>query len=135
MREGYLYSFAAALGLSGLAALSTANAADAPAPTAVLSNYGDLAFAMYGDALIAAKDLQTVVDAFLAAYPGQVNAAKIRLKSQFNSMDYPPVEVLRGKFGIHTQTLTMNVPSTLKEINGEPVEWFLKRVEKPGTHN
>jgi putative iron-regulated protein len=42
----------------GLVASATAFAADPPKPRAVLDTYADIAAAMYGDALVAAKDLE-----------------------------------------------------------------------------
>ena len=43
-------------------------AADAPTPKAVLTAYSDLALAMYGDSLTAARQLDTAVEALLAPY-------------------------------------------------------------------
>ena len=54
----HVFSIAAALGLTSAAIASAARAAEAPDPAAVLKTYGDIGAAMYGDALIAAKDLQ-----------------------------------------------------------------------------
>ncbi len=65
MRTSHLLSFAAALGLSGAAAMSTARA-ETPEPSAIVAAYSDMALAIYGDALAGAKDLQTAIDAFLA---------------------------------------------------------------------
>ena len=53
------------MALAAGAAISTARAA-APEPAAVVDTYGDIALAMYEDALTAAKELQAAVDAFLA---------------------------------------------------------------------
>jgi putative iron-regulated protein len=53
------------LALAAAAAVPTARADTDPG--AVIDAYGDVAEAMYGDALKAAKDLQAAVDAFLAA--------------------------------------------------------------------
>jgi putative iron-regulated protein len=65
MRARNLLSFAAALALTGGAVISTARA-QAPEPAAVVDTYGDIALAMYEDALSSAKGLQSAVDAFLA---------------------------------------------------------------------
>ena len=60
----HLLSASAAVALT-LAAIVTARA-EAPAPEAVLDTYGDIAQAMYEDALTTAKELQAAIDAFLA---------------------------------------------------------------------
>jgi putative iron-regulated protein len=52
-------------------------AAPSPRPSDVLTNYGDIAHAMYEDSLIAAKSLQTAVNAFLAD-PSQAKLAAAR---------------------------------------------------------
>ena len=48
-------------------AFTTTARSDDVTGAAVIQHYGDLAAAMYGDALAAAQDLQTAVDAFIAA--------------------------------------------------------------------
>ncbi len=60
-----LLPYATALGLSLAGVVSLARA-DAPDPAAVIQTYGDIALAMYEDALSGAKDLQTAVDGLLA---------------------------------------------------------------------
>ncbi len=65
----HLPSFAAALSLSGASIFSVMVSdarAEEPAPDAILSSYGDIALAVYSDALVGAKNLETAVDAFLA---------------------------------------------------------------------
>ncbi len=53
-----------------------------PAPEAVVAHYADLAEAIYGDSLIAARALQTSVDAFLAhPTPATLNAARAAWKA------------------------------------------------------
>ena len=52
--------------LAPVAFAATARADDVTG-AAVIQHYGDLAAAMYGDALAAAQDLQKAVDAFVAA--------------------------------------------------------------------
>jgi putative iron-regulated protein len=71
----HLLSFAAAVALTAAAVVSTARAEAEPAQVA--DTYGDIALAMYEDALAGAKNLQSAVDAFLAA-PGDeaLGAAK-----------------------------------------------------------
>ena len=64
--ETHLLSFAAAIGLTLAAVVSSARA-EAPDPAAVVDTYGDIALAMYEDSLVAAKELQSAVEAFLAA--------------------------------------------------------------------
>ncbi len=60
----HLFSFTAALALSGAVIISTTRAAE-PDPEAIVDTYGDIALAMYEDALTTAKALQTAVDTFL----------------------------------------------------------------------
>ena len=49
------------------------------------------------------------VDKFVAAYPGYVNDARVRLNGMFKSEDYPDAEILRGKFSVECKVLP--VPS------------------------
>jgi putative iron-regulated protein len=65
MRVRNLISFSAAVALTAAAVISSARAAE-PDPVAVIDTYGDIALAMYEDALSAAKVLQVAVDAFIA---------------------------------------------------------------------
>ena len=60
----HLLSFSTAMALTLAALYSTARAAE---PAAIVDTYGDIALAMYEDALATAKELQAAVDAFLAA--------------------------------------------------------------------
>jgi hypothetical protein len=64
LRHHFL-SATAAVALT-LAAIVTSARAEAPAPEAVIDTYGDIAQAMYEDALTTAKELQSKIDAFLA---------------------------------------------------------------------
>lgn len=59
-------SIAAALGLSLLVGTAPARAVEAPAAKAVVQNYAAIGQAMFEDALAAARELETAVDAFLA---------------------------------------------------------------------
>ena len=61
----HLLSTSAAVALT-LAAIVTGARAEAPAAEAVIDTYGDIAEAMYEDALTTAKELQAKIDAFLA---------------------------------------------------------------------
>jgi putative iron-regulated protein len=65
MRVSNLISLSAAVALTAAAVISTARAAE-PDPAAVIDTYGDIALAMYEDALTTAKVLQVAVDAFIA---------------------------------------------------------------------
>ena len=60
----HLLSFSTAMALTLAALYSTARAAE---PAEIVDTYGDIALAMYEDALATAKELQATVDAFLAA--------------------------------------------------------------------
>ncbi|KZL17669.1 hypothetical protein PsAD2_03005 [Pseudovibrio axinellae] len=51
-----------------------------------------------------------LVEDFLKEYPDFVEQAKLNLKDMFNATDYPPVDVLRQKFGIEITVL--NVPNS-----------------------
>ena len=53
------------MALTAAAVISTARAAE-PDPAAIVDTYGDIALAMYEDALTTAKVLQVAVDAFIA---------------------------------------------------------------------
>jgi hypothetical protein len=48
------------------------------------------------------------VDEFIAAYPGYLNDARVRLNGMFKAEDYPDAETLRGKFAMECRVL--NVP-------------------------
>src|SRR6185437_11443377 len=56
---------ATGLALAGAAAIRPA-LADAPTVKDIMKNYGDIAEAMYSDALAKAKDLDKAIDVFLA---------------------------------------------------------------------
>jgi putative iron-regulated protein len=64
MRNALFMTAVTVLGLTGAATLSSAQAQ--PDPSAVIDTYGDIALAMYEDALSTAKVLQSAVDAFIA---------------------------------------------------------------------
>lgn len=48
---------------------------------------------------------ESAVDAFIRAYPGHVNDAKIRLNGMWRSDDYPETSVLRGRFAMECKVL------------------------------
>ena len=68
LTQGLLQSFQIGSLLQFSIAIAAAHAAPAPGPAAnaVLTNYGDIAQAMFEDSLVSAKTLQTQVNAFLA---------------------------------------------------------------------
>ena len=68
-------------------------AADAPTPKAVLTAYSDLALAMYGDALTAARQLDTAVEALLAT-PSEATLAAARDAWKAARVPYMQTEVL-----------------------------------------
>lgn len=45
------------------------------------------------------------VDEFIAAYPGYVNDARVRLNGMFKADDYPDSDVLRAKFAVDCKVL------------------------------
>jgi putative iron-regulated protein len=63
------------LGILVASALVVGSAVAAPATKDVVKNYGDMAEAMYSDALAKAQDLDTSIDAFLASPNAQTLAA------------------------------------------------------------
>ena len=69
-------------------------AADAPAPKAVLAAYSDLALAMYGDSLTAARQLDTAVEALLAT-PSEATLAAARDAWRAARVPYQQTEVFR----------------------------------------
>ncbi len=73
MRRSGMWLAGAALWV--MAAAGAAQAADAPAPEAVVNHYADVAAAMYADSLTTAKDLKTAIAAFLAKPDDQTLAA------------------------------------------------------------
>ncbi|MCX5577969.1 peptidase [Kaistia terrae] len=86
-----LLAATAVLALSGAV---PAMAADAPAASAVLKNYGDIAQAKYEDALAAAKALNVAVDA-LIANPSDETLAAARDAWKASRPSYQQTEVYR----------------------------------------
>lgn len=64
-----------------------------------------------------AEDRQSLVVAFLAAYPALCHEAAARLRTLYNPQDYPPIEYVRGQFGFTWQYLSFGVPDQLREIS------------------
>ena len=93
MRLSQLLSFAAAIALTTGAVISTARAAE-PDPAAVVDTYGDIALAMYDDALTAAKNLQTAVGAFLVD-PNDTTLAAARDAWKASRVPYQQTEGYR----------------------------------------
>jgi hypothetical protein len=52
---------------------------------------------------------------FQAAYPGQVNEARIALNGQFREKDYPDVDKLPELFGVEWNWIAFSVPENLPE--------------------
>jgi putative iron-regulated protein len=69
-------------------------AAEAPAPRAVLTAYGDLAHAMYGDALATAQRLDAAIDALLAE-PGETTLQAARDAWRAARVPYQQTEAFR----------------------------------------
>jgi putative iron-regulated protein len=88
----HVLPFAAAVTLT-LAAIGSSARAETDA-AAVIDTYGDIAQAMYEDALAAAKDLQAAVDAFLAAPTGE-NLAAAREAWKASRVPYQQTEGYR----------------------------------------
>ena len=65
-KKAVALAFATGLGLAVLPGATPAAFAAAPTVKDIMTNYGDVAEAMYSDSLAKAKDLQKAVDAFLA---------------------------------------------------------------------
>ena len=64
-----------------------------------------------------AEDRQSLVAAFLAAYPALCHEAATRLRTLYNPQDYPPIEHVRGQFGFTWQYVSFGVPEQLREIS------------------
>lgn len=65
------------------------------------------------------KQDEALVTEFLAVYPQQCEAARIRLTQQgvYNAADYPSAEKLRQTFGIRHRYVAMGVPDSLKNVS------------------
>jgi putative iron-regulated protein len=89
-------TFIFALGCAALSAITVAKADPAPAPKVkdVLVTYANLAEAMYGDSLSAAKTLQGAVNAFLAA-PTDTTLATARDAWKASRVPYQQTEGFR----------------------------------------
>ena len=92
--RSHLLSFTAALALTIAAVVSSTARADTPDAAAVADTYGDVALAMYEDALAAAKDLQSAVGAFLAA-PTEETLAAARTAWKASRVPYQQTEGYR----------------------------------------
>jgi putative iron-regulated protein len=77
-----------------LAASCAPALAGPPATKDIMKNYGDMAEAMYGDALAKAKDLDTSIDAFLAA-PNAETLAAARAAWKASRVPYMQTEGFR----------------------------------------
>ena len=64
-----------------------------------------------------AEDRQSLVAAFLTAYPALCHEAATRLRTLYNPQDYPPIEYVRGQFGFTWQYMSFGVPEQLREIS------------------
>jgi hypothetical protein len=64
-----------------------------------------------------AEDRQSLVAAFLAAYPALCHEAATRLRTLYNPQDYPPIEYVREQFGFTWQYVSFGVPEQLREIS------------------
>ncbi len=76
------------------AGIASAPASAASAPEAVLTTYGDIAQAMYEDSLTEAREMQTAIDAFLAA-PSEATLAAARTSWIEARVPYQQTEALR----------------------------------------
>lgn len=57
------------------------------------------------------------VTKFMAVYDDMVEAAKDRLKSQYNPADYPRADAVREKFYLQHEYVTLGVPGKLKAVS------------------
>jgi hypothetical protein len=64
-----------------------------------------------------AEDRQSLIAAFLTAYPALCHEAATRLRALYNPQDYPPIEYVRGQFGFTWQYVSFGVPEQLREIS------------------
>lgn len=63
------------------------------------------------------QDRPPRIEAFLDAYPERVEKSQERLGSLFDPGDYPDVEVLRRKFGVQINWMSLGVPGQLQRIS------------------
>ncbi len=59
----------------------------------------------------------SLVEAFLAAYPAQAEAAAADLKQFYNPRDYPTIEAMRAKFSFTWRYVSEAEPTQLKQIS------------------
>ena len=57
----------------------------------------------------------SMIDSFIDTYPERIRKAQIRLRSLFDTADYPSVGTLRSMFGFEYRYLTFDVPEVLAE--------------------
>ncbi len=63
------------------------------------------------------KDWESLLDAFVAAYPERVKLAETTLGSLFDPRDYPDVRKVRRAFTFQTDYLEIAVPQVLGTVN------------------
>lgn len=66
-----------------------------------------------------AADRESLVQAFLAAYPSLCQDAAKRLRGLYNPADYPPADDVAREFGFSWQYVSFGVPDQLKGISQE----------------
>lgn len=64
-----------------------------------------------------ARELATLLDAFIAAYPDAVERMRDRHKALFNPANYPPAESAASEYRIVYRFMASGVPEALAKIN------------------
>jgi hypothetical protein len=65
------------------------------------------------------QNRESLVTLFLSVYEKEVEEARQRLGTLYNSADYPPLDAVRGSFYVNTSYLQLGVPSTLNQLSPE----------------
>lgn len=65
------------------------------------------------------KEREELVKRFVSLYPERVEEARTRLRSNFNSADYPSARSLSYSFRLRTRYVSFDVPASLEEVSGD----------------
>jgi len=77
------------------------------------------------------KKFNEAVEALLTVYPTLVSAQAFKLGDMFNRADYPKVDALRGKFGVHVRMLPVpNSGHYILDAHAEVVQKLQDRAAK-----
>ncbi len=65
------------------------------------------------------SDRAVLVDEFLSVYEQRCTEARQKLGSLFSESDYPPIEKVRGSFGLESHYIEFGTPENLKSIKAD----------------